>query len=130
MTLHTFTRVITEEGDIEYHNHVSRMRYKDLPVAAVHMTNKAGNYAVVDMEPNLPAYSQAPETDAQGNPRKAHNFFTAQGYYTYAIDNRLKEAENAAVTNLKSLKDLDWTKYATICAAGAVALLVVWRFLA
>lgn len=131
--LHTLTRHWSEDGEtFEYRDTISGpMPYCDLPKEAMPVTGTKDDYCVVDMEPNLPAYCGEVERDANGNPKKAHNFFDAQGYYTYAIDNRIKEAEQAATATMKRPRmDIDWKKVLTIAACAVVVVAVIWRFYA
>lgn len=126
--LHTLVRY--EDGDVmEYRVTVQEVQYKDLPREAVHRSGSRDDAWLIDMEPRYPAYSsENVPRDRDGNPTKPFNEFDANGYFTYAIDERLKKAEQAVATlNLK--RELEWQKIITIVAVGAVVALVVWKFL-
>lgn len=130
VVLHTLTRHIVDPdtGEFEYHDVVSDpMPYKDLPKEALPMTGTKDSFVLVDMEPVLPDYCKELEFDRNGRP-KPHNWFDAQGYYIYAIDNRIKEAEQAATATMKPIRDIDWKKVVTVAACVVVVALVVWRF--
>lgn len=126
--LHTVTRY--EDGDVmEYHCVVEEMKYSDLPAEAVHRSGSRDEAYIIDMDPRYPSYSsEMVPRDKDGNPTKPFNEFDANGYYIYAIDERLKKAEQAVATlNLK--REIEWQKIITIVAVGAVVALVVWKFL-
>lgn len=128
--LHVITRHELEDGTFEYHDTISEpMLRKDLPVHAVPLTGTKSDYALVDMEPNLPDYCGEVERGRDGRIQGKHNFFDAGGYYIYAIDNRMKEAEEAATARMKRVSETDWKKIITIVACAVVVVLVVWRFL-
>lgn len=132
VTLHTLTRVYldNDEGEFEYHDHVRTLPYSKLPDRAVHVTGRKDEYALVDMEPRYPDYCMGSERDTQGNPKKAFNFFDAHGYYTYAVDDRLKEAEDELGRMNRRKPKLEWEKIVTVIAVVAVVAFVVWRFVA
>lgn len=127
MTLHTITRH-TIDGEIEYHDVRETMLFSELPSSAVHRTGGKAEAFVVDMEPDLPPYCIV-ERDVQGNPKKAFNFFDASGYFTYAVDDRIKKAEQS-VSMLSVKRDMDWKKMLTIAACGVIVALVFMRFMA
>lgn len=130
--LHTITRHILDDGEtVEYHDHVEGpMPYSQLPKEALPVTGTKDDYCLVDMDPVLPAYCGEVERDTNGNPKKAHNFFDAQGYYEYAIDNRIRDAEQEVAAPMKVMRKQDWMKIITIAACAVVVGLVVWRFVA
>lgn len=138
VTLHVLTRHFLdkkedgqpdEDGGFEYHDRVRTMPYRKLPVNAVHITGRKDEYALVEMEPRFPPYCLA-QRDAQGNPKKAFNYFDAHGYHTYAVDNRLKEAEDELGRMHRVKTPLEWQKIVTVVAVVAVVAFVVWRFVA
>lgn len=125
--LHTVSR-FEQDGVMEYHVTVEEVEYGDLPREAVHRSGSRDEAWLIDMEPRYPAYAGDVPTDGDGNPTRARNDFDANGYFTYAIDERLKKAEQA-VASLSVKRELEWQKIITVIAVGAVVALVVWRFM-
>lgn len=126
--LHTVTRYRDDEV-MEYRCVIEEVQYKDLPREAVHRSGSRDDAWLIDMDPDYPQYSsENVPRDKDGNPVRPYNQFDANGYYVYAIDERLKKAEQAVAT-LSVKRELEWQKIITIVAVGAVVALVVWKFM-
>lgn len=127
--LDTYTRVILRDNDgeevgYEYACHRKELRNRDRPANAVHVTGAKSSVAEVQMEQRYPVFDLV---DEFGNPLPDHNDFDAQGYNTFAKDDRLDKAE-ASLDYKGQSKKMELQKYATFAIVAIVVVAVVAWF--
>lgn len=124
--LHTFER---DYGvDWGYTDTITETRLSKLPEEAVHVAGRKNQWAIVNMEPEIPDYlSPDAETDENGDFADPHSYFDARGYYCYYHDDRIKKGYDSL--GQLERKPMEWQKLLIIAVAVIVGAWMVMRMI-
>lgn len=124
--LHTIRRDI--DVDWGYIDEITELRKSKLPEEAVHVAGRKDQWAIVDMDPEVPEYlDQDAETDDDGEFVAPHSYFDGRGYYCYYHDERIKKGYDSL--GQLERKPIEWQKLLIIAVAVIVGAWMIMRMI-
>lgn len=124
--LHTITRDM--DVDWGYIDEITELRKSQLPEEAVHITGRKDQWAIVDMEPEIPEYLDPDaETDENGDYIVKHSYFDGRGYFCYYHDDRIRKGYDSL--GRLERKPMEWQKLLIIAVAVIVGAWMVMRMI-